>query len=767
MKPINAINCIDKYLFMGITLVSLALASCSPEPTPILTSEMPTHTPVSPTATGLTGPTQQPPASTATPVPECPSPTEGTQLMRNEEMGYCLLFPDGLNRLDSSPVDVCLVPEGPTMGCHNAAAFFDVSDATGRSASQAADDRIAQLGFDPGRSSLTIGGEEAVMLADVGEQASMREVLIVHDDRLYRLGFILPDPDNNTAVEQFERFYDTVINSLTFVPTITSSALAEVGQGSKGSAVIAFVKNGDVLLWDEADGQTQTIFDSGDAIRVELSSDGQLVAFVRRSFFAAGGFDQHQQSALWVVGRDGANPHEVVSAEQLRASLSAADTDSTNFPRLAWVPDTHRLLYSGNTYNAHGYGEGAHTPLRGVYQVDADTGDVVELAPPDSGPGFVASPDGEWVALVTPTGLSFFSSENHRLRRDVLTYPATGVPGKVTPMGVWTQDSTAFLIAAPIAAEGQFFWDFTLWRVPVDGEQALPLLTVANSSPNIVFAPDGSVAAVVHETARTPDQCARGQQPARLARSLALAGCPLLAETFLAPLPEDLGPLAVPRDTLDYSRLVWSPGGLAYVSDLQTRGDFYPLCPGAEQPIEVCGSPIHIPLQVEWLEWVDRTRFLYVTTLPRQLYLGSLAGSATLIAQDPASFDALASTCVDDSEFISDVTVPDGTHVAPGALFQKTWRIRNSGTCTWDDSYRLAFLSGHRMSGPRSTPLGSLDIIPEYRELFPTVRPGEEIEVSVKLIAPEQPGTYRGQWQMLAPDGVFFGTRPFVVIQVP
>ena len=138
--------------------------------------------------------------------------------------------------------------------------------------------------------------------------------------------------------------------------------------------------------------------------------------------------------------------------------------------------------------------------------------------------------------------------------------------------------------------------------------------------------------------------------------------------------------------------------------------------------------------------------------------LGSLDGWATVIAedpQDPARFAFVASTCRDDSAFVADVTVPDGTHIAPGEALQKTWRIRNTGDCAWDNSYRLSFLSGDRMSGPRSAPLGG------------TVEPGEEVDVSVMLLAPAEAGTYRGYWQMFAPDGSPFGTDMYVLIQVP
>jgi hypothetical protein len=104
---------------------------------------------------------------------------------------------------------------------------------------------------------------------------------------------------------------------------------------------------------------------------------------------------------------------------------------------------------------------------------------------------------------------------------------------------------------------------------------------------------------------------------------------------------------------------------------------------------------------------------------------------------------------------VSDVTVPDGTPFAAGTIIQKTWRLRNTGDCAWDASYRLTFLSGDRMSGPRSAPLVG------------AVQPGEEVDLSVMLIAPESAGTYQGQWQLFAPDGMPFGTAPYVVIQVP
>jgi len=90
----------------------------------------------------------------------------------------------------------------------------------------------------------------------------------------------------------------------------------------------------------------------------------------------------------------------------------------------------------------------------------------------------------------------------------------------------------------------------------------------------------------------------------------------------------------------------------------------------------------------------------------------------------------------DAARFVTDVTVPDGTTYQPGETFIKTWRLKNTGTCTWDTSYALVFDTGEAMGGP-----GSL-------ALTGTVAPGQEIDLSVALKAPDKDGKYRGYWRL-------------------
>jgi hypothetical protein len=96
-------------------------------------------------------------------------------------------------------------------------------------------------------------------------------------------------------------------------------------------------------------------------------------------------------------------------------------------------------------------------------------------------------------------------------------------------------------------------------------------------------------------------------------------------------------------------------------------------------------------------------------------------------------------------DFVADMSVGDYTNFYPGTTFTKTWRLRNSGTCTWDSSYSLVFDSGYSMSGPASVALPG------------TVAPGQLVDVSVTLQAPYNNGTYRGFWKLQNPSGGRFG----------
>ena len=97
------------------------------------------------------------------------------------------------------------------------------------------------------------------------------------------------------------------------------------------------------------------------------------------------------------------------------------------------------------------------------------------------------------------------------------------------------------------------------------------------------------------------------------------------------------------------------------------------------------------------------------------------------------------------AQFIRDVTVMDDTAFAPDTTFVKTWRIKNTGSCSWSQDYNLEFVAGNVMGAKQSIPLPS------------KVGPGQTLDISVSMKSPTNKGNYRGDWMLSSPNGVRFG----------
>ena len=80
--------------------------------------------------------------------------------------------------------------------------------------------------------------------------------------------------------------------------------------------------------------------------------------------------------------------------------------------------------------------------------------------------------------------------------------------------------------------------------------------------------------------------------------------------------------------------------------------------------------------------------------------------------------------CKDGLTYVEDVNYPDGSMVAPGEAIDKTWEVRNSGSCNWDVDYRLKFVSGTDMSES------------DEQALYPA-RSGTQVALQVRFLAPQ------------------------------
>jgi hypothetical protein len=134
-----------------------------------------------------------------------------------------------------------------------------------------------------------------------------------------------------------------------------------------------------------------------------------------------------------------------------------------------------------------------------------------------------------------------------------------------------------------------------------------------------------------------------------------------------------------------------------------------------------------------------------------------LTPTATLVPRataPPLPTDTRTDTgCLSDFTFVEDLSIPDDSSLAVGYAAVKTWRVTNSGTCTWQrNAYTLVPESGEAIGVGESVPV-------------PSAEPGETVDLSVVLIAPSTVGDYQSAWRMRAPNGESFGIALTVVFK--
>ncbi|MFZ5912142.1 MAG: NBR1-Ig-like domain-containing protein [Chloroflexota bacterium] len=137
--------------------------------------------------------------------------------------------------------------------------------------------------------------------------------------------------------------------------------------------------------------------------------------------------------------------------------------------------------------------------------------------------------------------------------------------------------------------------------------------------------------------------------------------------------------------------------------------------------------------------------------------LATLLGGTPLATITPlAALATQAGTVCNNSEFIADVTYPDGTVVQDKQLIAKVWQIKNTGTCTWDDGYSLQHVMGESLGGK------PWEI--KYKSQF--VEPGEIVEIRIDMQTGTKGGEHGGCWQMYGDNGYNFGTLLCIKIVV-
>lgn len=152
-----------------------------------------------------------------TPPPD--NTTVSAQVVINAPLDYCFAYPQGFTLLiNGSQVEVMGPHSSGPGGLVAGMVWIDIIDAPGRTAPDIADEEVnAVVGISPLRSTVRLGGEEALVLEGMPGQNAVRKVYIIHNELLYTLSFSPYESDNETANTQTETLFASVISSWVWI----------------------------------------------------------------------------------------------------------------------------------------------------------------------------------------------------------------------------------------------------------------------------------------------------------------------------------------------------------------------------------------------------------------------------------------------------------------------------------------------------------------------------------------------------------------------
>ncbi len=113
------------------------------------------------------------------------------------------------------------------------------------------------------------------------------------------------------------------------------------------------------------------------------------------------------------------------------------------------------------------------------------------------------------------------------------------------------------------------------------------------------------------------------------------------------------------------------------------------------------------------------------------------------------------------AEFVRD-TVPDGTALAPGIIFEQTWYLRNGGNEPWPAGCTVKFIGGDNMcANDPDHPASVHELVSaaESTTCYTEVAPRQTHGFTVLMRTPARTGKVVSYWRLTGPNGYKFGHR--------
>ena len=217
----------------------------------------------------------------------------------------------------------------------------------------------------------------------------------------------------------------------------------------------------DLWRWIEDDTVVK-IVDTGDVVDANISDNGKMVAFVRSS--------DYLHFSLWVVDFAGGDLRELVSETEFADMKNDADAVGVEPYVYEWFPGEQALAFvTSPTFEGPGLFVNDD-----LWRVDAVNGDLKRLLAPGEGGVFYFSPQGDQIALVTPSSIHVVDKDGQN-RREVFQYDPVLTYSEFRYYAVpkWMPDGKALRVSIPpVDALGEKDSPTLNWQIGVDGSGA-------------------------------------------------------------------------------------------------------------------------------------------------------------------------------------------------------------------------------------------------------------------------------------------------------
>jgi hypothetical protein len=143
-----------------------------------------------------------------------------TRLLINSVYGYCLQYPAEYDVALPNPTEIVFFKIS-TLNATDPNFNIDIQPANGMTVEQVAEKVVSDStvpGLEVQQKEIIMDGVKAIVLDGLTGQDPNRQVVVVYNDTLYKLYFVLMDRDQPEVVAQAEELYNTVIQTFNFHP---------------------------------------------------------------------------------------------------------------------------------------------------------------------------------------------------------------------------------------------------------------------------------------------------------------------------------------------------------------------------------------------------------------------------------------------------------------------------------------------------------------------------------------------------------------------